>query len=167
MKKGRGKMTTNSGKGRTDSASRIIQASPQMIYDSFIDPKAYIAWLPPKGMKGDIQQYNAQAGGTYRMSLTYTDLSHSAQGKSSEHVDIVEGKFLELIPDEKIVQLAVFESDDPDFAGDMIISWLFEKVREGTKVTVVCDNVPAGITKEDHNVGLNESLDNLAAFVER
>lgn len=160
-------MTTNSGKGRTDTASRVIQASPQMIYNSFIDPKAYVAWLPPKGMKGDIQQFNAQAGGTYRMSLTYVDPSHSVQGKSSEHVDIVEGKFLDLIPNEKIVQMAVFESDDPDFAGEMIISWLFEKVREGTKVTVVCDSVPAGIRKEDHDVGLNESLDNLAAFVER
>jgi len=43
-------MTNASGKKRTDSASRVIKASPQSIYRAFVDPMALISWLPPKGI---------------------------------------------------------------------------------------------------------------------
>jgi hypothetical protein len=35
-------MTIPSGKKRTDSASRVIKASPQAIYKAFLDPEALI-----------------------------------------------------------------------------------------------------------------------------
>ena len=53
------------------------------------------------------------------MALTYDEPDHSAPGKTSEHADIVHGRFLELIPGERIVQLVEFESEDPAFAGEM------------------------------------------------
>ena len=34
-------------------------------------------------------------------------------------------------------------------------------------VTVTADNVPSGISKADHDIGLKSSLDHLARFVER
>lgn len=34
---------------RTDTASRIIKATPQRIYDAFLDPNAVASWRPPKG----------------------------------------------------------------------------------------------------------------------
>lgn len=43
-------MTNASDKKRTDTASKVITASPQTIYQSFMDPKALISWLPPEGM---------------------------------------------------------------------------------------------------------------------
>lgn len=49
----------------------------------------------------------------------------------------------------------------------MIVSWSFERVGEGTKVTVTAENVPFGISAEDHAAGLASSLQNLAGFVER
>jgi hypothetical protein len=64
------------------------------------------------------------------------------------------------------VQRAIFQSDDPAFAGAMTVTWSFAGVDGGTEVTVVCDDVPSGISKEDHDAGLRSSLDNLAAFVE-
>lgn len=159
-------MPNASGNKRTDSASRVIKASPHTIYKAFVDPEAQVVWLPPKGMKGQIFEFDARAGGAYEMSLTYLEPDDSMQGKTSENTDIVKGSFLELIPGERMVQLVRFQSDDPAFSGEMIMTWGLAAVPEGTLVTIVCENVPEGIRKEDHDEGLSSSLENLAEFVE-
>lgn len=159
-------MTNESNKKRTDSASRVIIASPQTIYKAFIEPESLVSWLPPKGMKGHIYAFDARDGGAFRMSLTYDGTDHSTIGKTSEHTDVVQGRFLKLVQDERIVQLVEFESKDPAFAGAMTMTWTLTTVPEGTEVTIVCDNVPEGIRKDDHDAGLRGSLENLAAFTE-
>jgi uncharacterized protein YndB with AHSA1/START domain len=115
-------------------------------------------------MKGHIFEFDAREGGAYRMALTYVEADHPAFGKTSEHVDIVQGRFLKLVPDERIVQLVEFESNDSAFAGEMTMTWILAAVPEGTEVTIVCENVPEGIRQEDHDVGLRASLDNLATY---
>ena len=152
---------------RIDTASLVVRASPPAVYHAFVDPNAFIAWLPPTGMSGRIDQFDATPGGAYRLILTYLELDPSSpHGKSTENTDIVSGRFLELVPNERIVQLAEFHSDDPAFGGEMIMTWTFAPVAEGTLVTVACENVPEGIRKEDHDEGLRASLANLAAYTE-
>jgi uncharacterized protein YndB with AHSA1/START domain len=151
---------------RTDRASRVIQASPQTIYRAFIDPMALVSWLPPKGMKARLDVFEPRVGGKYRMSLTYDESEHTTRGKTAEHEDVVEGQFVELVPDERVIQRVEFVSDDPEFAGTMTMTWSLAPVREGTVVTIVCEDVPAGIRKEDHDAGLQSTLGNLAAFTE-
>jgi uncharacterized protein YndB with AHSA1/START domain len=159
-------MTDGSGKKRIDSASRVIKASPRTIYEACVNPESLVVWLPPKGMKGHIYEFEARTDGVYRMSLTYIGTDHSTQGKTSEQVDVIKGRYLEFLPNERIVQLVEFESDDPVFAGGMILTWTFAPVADGTKVIITCENVPEGIRKEDHDVGLKSTLENLAVFVE-
>jgi uncharacterized protein YndB with AHSA1/START domain len=62
--------------------------------------------------------FDARAGGTFRMSLIYQDPEHSPGGKTAEDTDTFHGRFVELIPDEKIVEAIEFESHDPRFAGE-------------------------------------------------
>ena len=38
---------------RTDTASRVIKASPRAIYQAFLDPDAVEFWRPPQGMTAD------------------------------------------------------------------------------------------------------------------
>lgn len=159
-------MNHGTGKKRTDSASKIVQATPRTLYEAFVDPQAMAAWLPPEGMKGRIYEFDARSGGAYRMSLTYAGADHSTPGKTSAHEDVVKGRFLALDPYERVVQLAEFESHDPAFAGEMTVTWSFAEAPEGTLVKVLCEDVPEGIRKEDHDEGLKSSLDNLAAYVE-
>ena len=68
---------------RTDTASRIIKASPQAIYDAFVDPVALAAWLPPKGMKGAFEHFEPRPGGRYRMTLTYEAPDPATPGKTA------------------------------------------------------------------------------------
>lgn len=149
---------------RVDSASRVIHASPEKIYRAHMDPRELISWLPPRGMSGRIEQFEPRLGGTYRMVLTYDQ--PSAAAKTTESSDIVQGRFVELVPGRLIAQRVTFDSDDPAFAGEMKITWTFMPVPEGTRVDVRCENVPRGISAEDHAAGLASSLANLAKFCE-
>lgn len=157
---------TNASSYRIDSASRVIAATPKAIYESFINPAALSLWLPPKGMSAYIEQFDCYEGGTYKITLTYEE-EHTESGKTSKNTDLSQGKFLKLIPNTKIVLSVNFGSENPSFSGEMIQTWYLEAVLEGTKVTIVCENVPVGIQKEDHDVGLNSTLENLAGFAEK
>jgi uncharacterized protein YndB with AHSA1/START domain len=149
---------------RTDSASRLIQASAADIYAAFGDSKAMEQWLPPKNMTATMLHFDFREGGSYRMRLAYKDLENG-KGKTSDNSDEVEVKFLKLVVGTRIEQAVTFESDDPMFSGVMRMIWKFEPSMDGTLVTVCAEDVPQGISPEDHEIGMNSTLDNLASFV--
>jgi len=117
-------------------------------------------------MTGAMLAFTFRKGCTYRMRLTHNDPQRTL-GKTSEDADEVEVRFVRLVPHERIEQAVTFESDDPAFSGEMRIVWILDSVQEGTLVTVLCENVPAGIEAEDHQAGLKPTPSNLAAFAER
>jgi uncharacterized protein YndB with AHSA1/START domain len=151
---------------RTDTASRVIAAPPERVYAALVDPDALIAWLPPDGMSGRFDRFDARPGGSYRMVLTYDDAS-GAPGKATADSDIVEGRFLEVVPGARVVQAVDFVSDDPAYAGIMTMTWEVTAGDGGTRVEIRADDVPDGITSEDHAAGLASSLANLASYLER
>jgi uncharacterized protein YndB with AHSA1/START domain len=155
-----------SGPGRTDSASRVIKASPQRIYRALIDPDAVTTWRPPKGMTVKIYDFDPREGGTFRMAFIYRETGHAVGGKTSEHADVFSGRFVELVADKRVVDRVEFESDDPAYAGAMTITTTLEPVAGGTAVTIRCENVPAGIRETDHQVGMASTFANLAAVTE-
>jgi len=149
---------------RTDQTSRLIAAPPAQVYAALVDPDALTSWLPPTGMTGRFERFDLRAGGSYRMVLTYEDAS-SAPGKSTADSDVVEGRFVDVEPGARVVQAVDFESDDPAFAGTMTMTWSVSDVEGGTLVDVRADDVPDGISAEDHAEGLASSLANLAAYL--
>lgn len=48
----------------------------------------------------------------------------------------------------------------------MTMTWSVREEASGTRVEIIADNVPDGISAEDHADGLASSLENLADFVE-
>lgn len=150
---------------RVDEASRTIRASPSTLYRAFADPTAMESWLPPTGMTGRVKRFDFRDGGSYRMRLTYDDPDRG-QGKSSADSDEVEVRFLRLVPDRCIEQAVVFASNDPRFSGVMKMTWTFSPRAMDTEVSVRCEDVPEGISAEDHAAGLASTLENLANFTE-
>jgi uncharacterized protein YndB with AHSA1/START domain len=151
---------------RTDQASRIVAAPPEHVYAALVDPAALVAWLPPDGMSGRFERFDARPGGSYRLVLTYADPS-GAPGKTSADSDIVETRFVDIVPGQRVVQAVDFVSDDPAYAGTMTMTWQLTAVDAGTRVDIVADDVPDGISAADHAAGLASSLANLAAYLER
>jgi uncharacterized protein YndB with AHSA1/START domain len=148
---------------RIDRASRTIKATPHAIYGAHIDATSVAAWRPPEGMEAEVHAFDAREGGGYRMAFVHLG---EGQGKTTEKADVFEGRFVELVPDRRIVEQVVFESEDPRFAGVMTITTVLTPVADGTEVAIAAENVPSGISAEDHQLGMDSSLANLAAFVE-
>jgi uncharacterized protein YndB with AHSA1/START domain len=155
------------GTKRTDSGARVIKASPQVIYAAMLDPEAVATWRPPQGMTAEIYGFEPREGGSYRMAFVYRGAAHEVRGKTTEHADVVRGRFVELVENERIVERVEFQSDDPAYAGDMTITTTLEPVAQGTAVTIRCEDVPYGIRESDHQAGIASTLANLAAFTER
>lgn len=74
--------------------------------------------------------------------------------------------FAELAPPSRIVQVISFDTDDPDFAGEMTIAITFVEMRDGIEVTIVFEDIPPGIRPEDNDAGTRSSLEKLAHYVE-
>ena len=144
---------------------RQTAAPPERVYSAFIDPDELMAWLPPIGMSGRFDRFDARPGGSYRLTLTYADASGSP-GKATTDSDVVEAHFVDIVPGVRVVQAIDFVSDDPSYAGTMTMTWEVTAVDAGTRVVIRADDVPDGISAEDHAAGLASSLANLAAHVE-
>ncbi|MEV0024192.1 SRPBCC domain-containing protein [Streptomyces atroolivaceus] len=151
---------------RTDRASRVIAAPPDRVWAALVDRDALMAWLPPAGMTGRFERFDARPGGSYRLVLTHSDASGSP-GKATADSDIVEARFVDVVPGVQVVQAVDFVSDDPAYAGTMTMTWGVTAVEVGTRVDIVAEDVPDGISAEDHAAGLASSLANLAAYAER
>jgi uncharacterized protein YndB with AHSA1/START domain len=151
--------------GRTDAASQVVAASPERVYAALVDPDELVAWLPPGDMTGRFEHFDARPGGSYRLVLTYADAS-DAPGKASADTDVVDARFVDLVPGVRVVQAVDFVADDPAFAGTMTMTWAVSGVDGGTRIDITAEDVPSGISAEDHAVGLASSLANLAAHVE-
>ncbi|WP_437690760.1 SRPBCC family protein [Sorangium sp. So ce176] len=158
-------MRDSAARGRTDTASLVVTAQPDAVYRAFADPDALMAWLPPDGMTGRVLDYDFREGGRYRIELTYDEAASSGVGKTSGNTDVSAGRFLSLEPGKRIVQSVVFESSDASFAGEMTMTWSFEALPAGTRVTITAENVPPGISQADHDAGLRASLENLARYL--
>lgn len=159
-------MNSPSGTGRTTRASQLIRAAREEVYSAFVSPDAVAAWLAPDTMTGRVETFEPHAGGKFRMSLTYMNQQDAGLGKTSGDTDTFEGTFVELIPNEKIVWVTAFESDDPNFAGEMRITWTLADADGGTEVTVFFEDIPQGVRLEDNELGSQQSLRKLAAYVE-
>ena len=68
---------------------------------------------------------------------------------------------------EVTAQAVDFVSDDPANAGTMTMTWEVAAAGAGTRVDIVAEDVPDGISAEDHAAGLASSLAKLAAYVEQ
>jgi uncharacterized protein YndB with AHSA1/START domain len=156
---------------RTDSASKLVEASPARIYAALVSAEARAQWLPPAGMTGRFDWFDPRPGGGYHMTLTYNDpadAGHTPKGKTTVASDVVSARFIELTPDRRIIEEVDFESDDPAFAGTMRMTWTITPQGEGDAGAVVvieAAHVPSGVSAADHQAGLDASLTNLAAWL--
>jgi uncharacterized protein YndB with AHSA1/START domain len=93
---------------RSTRISRHINAPRAAVYRALLDPKAIVKWRVPDGMTSQVQEFDAREGGTYRISLTYSD--PSATGKTTAHTDTYHGRFVKLLPNQKVVEVNEFET---------------------------------------------------------
>ncbi|MEX2379727.1 MAG: SRPBCC domain-containing protein [Vicingaceae bacterium] len=152
--------------GQTTQNSKVIKAKAETIYEAFSNPQALEVWQAPGDMTAKIHNFDFCVDGGYEMSLYYPDSETEMKGKTEKFEDRFSARFVELIPNEKIVEAVSFKSPNPDFSGEMIVEITFEPTENGTNVTYFFKNIPKGIRSEDNEAGTISTLNKLAKYVE-
>jgi uncharacterized protein YndB with AHSA1/START domain len=144
--------------------TRRFHATRARVYRALIDLEAVAAWMVPTGMTSHVRAFDAREGGFFRISLTYD--APDAQGKSSGHTDTHHGRFIELVPNQRVVEVVEFETEDPAMRGEMTITYSLTDAEGGTELVAVHEGVPLAVPPADNEAGWRSSLAKLATLVE-
>src|ERR1700704_4434502 len=90
---------------------RVLRASPQYVYRSFLEADAMAKWLPPYGFTCKVHHMDARVGGTFKMSF-----ANFGNGQAPSFG----GEYKELVPNTLIRYTDRF--DDPNLPGQMQVT---------------------------------------------
>jgi uncharacterized protein YndB with AHSA1/START domain len=134
---------------------RVLATRPEKVYRAFLEADALAKWLPPNGFACTVHHLDPKVGGTFKMSFrNFTTGNGHAFG----------GTYVELVPNERLRYTDKF--DDPNLAGDIVVTVTLKKVSVGTEVRIVQEGLPDIIPVEACYLGWQQSLRNLARLVE-
>ena len=134
---------------------RVLTTRPDKVYRAFLEPDALAKWIPPDGFACTVHHLEPKVGGTFRASFRNftTGDSHSFGGE-----------YIELKPHERLRYTDKF--DDPNLAGNVVVTVTLKPVSVGTEITIVQEGLPDVIPPEACCLGWQQSLQNLARLVE-
>ena len=135
----------------TSRASRFVRAPCEAVYRACSAPAELVRWRMPHDMNARLLGVD---GTTYRMALGYPD------GRA----DTFEARFVERVPNRKIVEHVRF--DAPERPGAITVTTTLRPLDGGTEVTVLTENLPAAIDPEDNDEGTRQALARLATLLE-
>jgi uncharacterized protein YndB with AHSA1/START domain len=127
------------------TVSGIIPATPEEIYDAWIDPEKHGAMTD--------STVTSEGDGTVGSSYTASD-------------EYIHATFTELEPGARIVQ-AWRSTEFPEDAGDSIVEVILAPAANGTKVTINHSEIPEGQGKEYKKGWKEFYLDPMKAYFEK
>ena len=141
-----------------------IKAPREAVYRALLDPDAVARWKAPDGITCQVHAFEPREGGHLRISLTYD--APTATGKTTAHTDTYRGRFVKLVPNEQVVEVDEFETEDPTLQGPMTITITLADAEGGTDLHAVHEGLPPSISPADNELGWRMALTKLAALVE-
>lgn len=141
-----------------------MNAEPPAVYRALLNADAVAQWRAPVGMTAQVHEFDASEGGFFRVSLTYD--APGAVGKSAPHTDTYHGHFVTLVPDERVVEVSEFETDDASLRGQMTMTTTLTPAEGGTDVHIAHDGIPDSVSPVDNETGTRMSLAKLAELAE-
>jgi uncharacterized protein YndB with AHSA1/START domain len=145
------------------TVARHVRAPRSRVYQALLDATAIAKWRVPDGMRATVHEFDAREGGVFRVSLTYDAVT--GVGKSTGRSDTYRGHFAKLVPNEQVVEVLQFETDDPALATTMTLTTTLADADEGTRVIVQHTGIPDSIPAADNEAGTRMALAKLAALV--
>lgn len=149
---------------RFTRVTQPVRAPRGRVYQALLDPEAVAAWIVPPGMRSEVHTFDAREGGSFRISLRHR--SPTETGKSHARIDTFHGRFVQLVPAERVVQVVEFETDDPALRGEMTVRYTLVEAGNTTYIAAEHENLPPGLSEEENALGWRLSLAQLAKLVE-
>lgn len=143
--------------------TQYIKAPHEIIYRALIDSDSIAIWKVPTGMTCHVHAFDARVGGRFRVSLTYD--APTGVGKKRPPYDIYHGRFVELVPNKRVVELDEFETEDPAVRGELKITIELAEKDGGTEVIGAHEGLPPGVSAADNELGWRMALEKLASFI--
>ena len=134
---------------------RVLMTKPDKVYRAFIEADALAKWLPPDGFACTVHHLEAKVGGKFKMSF---------RNFTTGHGHSFGGEYLELVPNQRLRYTDKF--DDPNLAGEIMVTVTIKKVQVGTEIHIVQEGVPDVIPAEACYQGWQESLEQMARLVD-
>jgi uncharacterized protein YndB with AHSA1/START domain len=147
----------------TTRVTQFVEAPRRAVYRALLDAEALEYWRVPDNMRAEVHELEPREGGRIRVSLTYRG---KGAGKTSARTDTYHGHFERLVPDEQVVEVIEFETEDPALRGQMRITITLVDAPGGTEVIGVHEGVPDVVPPADNEVGWQMSLRKLAKLCE-
>lgn len=116
--------------------TRIVGGPPRLVFEAWARPELFKRWWAPASFGVTIVSYEAdvRTGGTYRLEMGHP---------SSERTMTFHGRYLEVLPDARIVWTN--EEGGPD---GPVTTVTFEE-RDGATLVTVCDRYPSKEALDD------------------
>ena len=116
--------------------TRIVGGPPRLVFEAWARPELFKRWWAPASFGVTIVSYEAdvRTGGTYRIEMGHP---------SSERTMTFHGRYLEVLPDARIV----WTNEEGDQDGP-VTTVTFEE-RDGATLVTVCDRYPSKEALDD------------------
>jgi uncharacterized protein YndB with AHSA1/START domain len=148
----------------TTRLEQYVRAPRSAVYQALLDPDAIAHWRVPDGMTSTVHEFSPNEGGSFRVSLTYD--APGPTGKSAAHTDTYHGRFVQLLPNKRVVEELEFETTDPALQGTMTMTTTLADAGGGSIVTVLHEGMPDAVPVADNELGMRMALAKLARLVE-
>ena len=148
----------------TTRVEQHVRAARSEVYRALLDADAVARWRVPDGMTSTVHEFAPHEGGSFRVSLTYD--APDRAGKSSGQTDTYHGRFVELVPDVRVVEEFEFETSDPALAGTITMTTTLSDAPGGTTVTMEHEGMPDAVPPDENELGTRMALARLARLVE-
>ncbi|SDM63229.1 Uncharacterized conserved protein YndB, AHSA1/START domain [Halogranum gelatinilyticum] len=146
------------GRGQSITVNRVIKAPRERVYEAFLNPVDMAMWAAPEGFRADVQEVEAEEGGSFRIENV-----GEAEGME-QYSHTFEGTYRELVRGEKIVWI-----EETDEGGDhSTVTITLDSVPDGTEVTLRLEGISQDVDIEEYGVAdaWEDSLKKLAGQVE-
>ena len=116
--------------------TRIVGGPPRLVFEAWARPELFKRWWAPASFGVTIVSYEAdvRTGGTYRIEMGHP---------SSERTMTFHGRYLEVLPDARIVW-----TNDEGGQDGPVTTVTFEE-RDGATLVTVCDRYPSKEALDD------------------
>lgn len=112
--------TTTTTTDRQLTVERTFDEPPSRMFFAFTDPEEFVEWYGPGSMTVEVTEFDAQPDGTYSITM-----------EGGDHSQTIEGRFVEVVENERIVRTAQMPP-----GRETVVTVTFEEVDGGTTVVL-------------------------------
>ncbi|SFN50892.1 Activator of Hsp90 ATPase homolog 1-like protein [Nocardia asteroides] len=149
----------------TTRIGRHFNAPRGTVYRLLVDAEAVRAWMVPDGMVSAVHRFEPEEGGVFSITVERDETSDAGATAPQHHAYY--GRFVSLVPDERVMEVLEFVTDMPDMAGAQTITFMLADAGDGTDLEVLHEGVPTGMTLAENDVAWQVALGKMVALAER